>query len=504
MPEHPIQLLYVENVISRHRRESEQRLDFLMVVEHLAFEKEVEVYWAGEDGVWRVLKAEYNRPAGKSREIWRASAAFHLKKDGWLPGDIQFALRYKVRGKEYWDNNQGRNHSINADSGIRVADPFPLMNLDIASMLQEGQKSYPVAVAVRQSLRPANVHVRWTTDQWRSVNQTRCLCNRKRRGKALGGKARNPNCGDCAIWSARLKIDDAFRLEYALGAETASGIVWDNNFGNNYIAMRQGLRIMTLNLHCYQEKDQLAKFYRIAEAINDFNVDIVCLQEVAEPWNDGQGDWRVNAAKIIRERLARPYHLHTDWSHIGFDRYREGVAILSKHAFVRKDSRYVSASRDPGDIHARRVVMAQIHVPGVGPVNVFSAHLSWPSGGFREQFENLRSWAAERHADNVAATFLCGDFNIKAGSECYQLVADSREYEDPFLKVCAPEVADKLFGLRRQLSASYFAKDDRIDYIFMRKGAVVKPTSTKVLFTENCYGRVSDHCGYLVEFEPES
>ncbi len=485
MTERPIQLLYVENVISRHKRETEQRLNFLILVDHLAFEKKVEAHWAGEDGIWRVLNASYHSPAGKSREMWRATATFRPQEDEWLPGDVQFALRYKVRGKEYWDNNQGRNHSINADSGIRVADPFPVMNIDFAPLLQGGQKSYPVAVAIRQSLRPSKVHVRWTTDQWCRAHQTPCVFKKKHWDKAWGSNARNPNRYGCGVWHAQLQIENAFRLEYALGAETAKGIVWDNNFGTNYIAKRQGLTIMTLNLHCYQEEQQQAKFHRIAKAINDFDVDIVCLQEVAEPWNDGQGDWSVNAARIIRERLTRPYHLHTDWSHIGFDRYREGVAILSKHAFVMKDSRYVSASRDPGDIHARRVVMAQVYVPYVGTVNVFSAHLSWPSGGFREQFENLRRWAAEGHTNRVAATFLCGDFNIKAGSECYQLVADTREYEDQFLKVCAPEIADKLFGPQHQLATSYFGKDDRIDYIFMRKGAVVKQVSVKVLFTEN-------------------
>ena len=159
--------------------------------------------------------------------------------------------------------------------------------------------------------------------------------------------------------------------------------------------------MLILNLHCYQEDNQDHKLSQIARAINELDVDVVCLQEVAELWNNGLGDWESNSARIINDRLKSPYHLVTDWSHLGFDRYREGVAILSRYPIARQEGRYVSNSRDPYSIHSRKVVMARIRVPHLGLINVFSSHLSWWDDGFPEQFETLRQWAANEHTGDV-------------------------------------------------------------------------------------------------------
>jgi maltose 6'-phosphate phosphatase len=229
---------------------------------------------------------------------------------------------------------------------------------------------------------------------------------------------------------------------------------------------------------------------------------VVCLQEVGEPWANGNGDWNFNAAKIIRDRLSQHYHLHTDWSHIGFDRYREGVAVLSRYGFVTTDAGYVSANQDVHSINSRKVVMVQVNVPYIGLVNVFSAHLSWPSGGFFEQFDRLRAWANNRHNGGVAATFLCGDFNVKAGSEGYQAVVRTCEYDDQYLAATSHDVFEKVFRRRSPHIESHLAKDGRIDFIFMQKRSSLKAVAARELFTnDDYYGRVSDHTGYCVEFE---
>ena len=121
----------------------------------------------------------------------------------------------------------------------------------------------------------------------------------------------------------------------------------------------------------------------------------------------------------------------------------EGIAVLSKHDFLMKEANYVSSSHDVHSIDSRKVVMVQVNVPYMGLVNVFSAHLSWPSGGFFHQFERLRTWANQRHDDRVAATFLCGDFNIKAGSEAYQSIVRSGEYEDQYLAATGEKLVRK-------------------------------------------------------------
>ncbi|MDD5319408.1 MAG: hypothetical protein PHD43_02115 [Methylococcales bacterium] len=89
---------------------------------------------------------------------------------------------------------------------------------------------------------------------------------------------------------------------------------------------------------------------------------------------------------------------------------------------LKHTSKYVSTSHDPYSIHSRKVVMAQVHVPYMGFINFFSAHLSWWDDGFPGQFKRLSNWAADNQIGDVGGTLLCGDFNIAAGSEGYNLV----------------------------------------------------------------------------------
>jgi maltose 6'-phosphate phosphatase len=292
-------------------------------------------------------------------------------------------------------------------------------------------------------------------------------------------------------------------VQYCISCEGKEQTLWDNNDGYNYVISRKPLAIMILNLHCYQEDNQDYKLTQIAKAINEREADIVCLQEVAEHWNNGAGDWPSNSAKIINDHLRKPYHIYTDWSHLGFDKYREGVAILSRFQLAGQESRYVSESYDPYSIRSRKVVMAQMQLPYLGLINVFSAHLSWIEDGFKEQFNRLSEWAEEKQTEQVKATLLCGDFNIAAGSEGYSLVVNSHQYDDQFLAANSPGVFEKVFKVNDPYWQHYLADDYRIDFIFMNKSSELMVTSGTVLFTEQDYGRVSDHCGYLMTFEPK-
>lgn len=498
-----VQLLQAANIISRHKSQFQQELVFVLLVENIAPYKLVEIHWAGEDRVWRILAAEYLGPVGANQEIWRAQVTLNASEDMSLPGDIEFAVRCCGPGAVHWDNNKSYNYFLNSDSGVLLAQNAPLLSVDFNPVLLEGQRHYPVTVAARHSLKPRRVFLHWSADNWRTAQVTPCFFNRLHWDKQRKSGARNPNRYDTSIWSGQIKVDDAFQVQYAIGCETPSLTIWDNNFGSNYVARRRPLKILTLNLHCYQEHNQDAKFGKIAKAINDLDIDIVCLQEVGEQWRDGAGDWGSNAARIIRDQLPQHYHLCTDWSHIGFDHYREGIAILSKYDFLLKEASYVSSSHDVRSIDSRKVVMVQVNVPYIGLVNVFSAHLSWPSGGFFSQFDRLRAWANHKHASHLSATFICGDFNIKAGSEAYQSIVRAGDYEDQYLAVTAKGAFEKIFREKSANIDRELAKDGRIDFIFMQKRSRLQAVAARELFTnDDHYGRVSDHTGYCVEFEP--
>lgn len=477
-----------------------QELEFGILIENCAYQKQVSVSWVGENGIWQTLAAQYCNPVNEQYEYWQANAKFSIFSRKSLPGNIEFAISCKINGQEYWDNNKGSNYKVDADCGVVCNPTIHILSLSREQIVPHRNKSYPITVAVFSKVHPKKVLVHWTKDNWKNVRITSCKFRRDYWDKNFLSNARNPNRYGYGLWSCSLRIGKAYQAEYAIECITKDSHFWDSNLGTNYLVHRDRLKVLTLNLHCYQEKEQDKKFSLIAKAIENLGIDIICLQEVGEPWQNGQGDWNHNAARIINERLKKPYFMHTDWSHLGFDRFKEGVAILSKFPILKKQSFYVSQTQDIHDIHSRKVVMGQVFVPWVGLINIFSAHLSWWNDGFAYQFESLRNWAKQNQSAEVTTTLLCGDFNTKAGSQGYGMVVDTGEYEDQFLAVSNKEAFAKIFKKRENVLDKYLSYDHRIDYIFMNKQARLQAIAAKELFTENDYGKVSDHIGYYVEF----
>jgi maltose 6'-phosphate phosphatase len=492
-----IRLVYARSVIARDAGHTRQRLCFMARVANLAYEKRVEVMWAGEDGVWQSLPARYQDGSPHDEEYWLAEIELPLTPDRPLPGNVEFAVRYHVLNEDYWDNNDGRNHTIQADCGVQLAPGVAVLDLGAQHRPTEGSPLLPIAVAVDARVEAQRVTVHWTTDDWHTTRYSSCRLRHDYWDAEFCSNARNPNHYGTQIWDAQLEVERTRTAKYRIACEAGGRTLWDDAHRGRRVRPAP-LRVLALNLHCYQEEDQQHKFRQIAAAIDELAVDVVCFQEVAELWNDGKGDWASNSARIINEHLRRPYRLVTDWSHLGFDRYREGVAILSRHPIVRQEARYVSRSHDPYSIHSRKVVLAQLNVPFVGLINVFSAHLSWWDDGFAEQFGNLRRWARSAHTSHVKATLLCGDFNIEAGSRGYELVLDSHEYEDGFLAATRPHAFVEIFGHRAANWREHLREDRRIDYLFLRKGSGLRVVSGRELFTERDFGRVSDHTGYLL------
>lgn len=171
-----IKLLYARNIISR--KSAQQELSFLLLVHNLAFEKTVEVRWAGEDGVWHSLPAAYHGAIDGEKEYWLATTALALADDQPLPGNVEFAVRYCAAGSEYWDNNDGGNHSIQADSGIKLGADCAVQNVEFETRLAEQQRLVPVVVAVSSGLGVRRVSIEWSTDDWRNTQQSNCRYRR--------------------------------------------------------------------------------------------------------------------------------------------------------------------------------------------------------------------------------------------------------------------------------------------------------------------------------------
>lgn len=486
-----VQLLAIGNKISSHEGTCVQQLDFYLRVKNQSPHKAIDVCWAGSRSDWQTLAARYVAPSNACMELWMASSMLHAVDRSELPGTIQAAVRCRMSGQEYWDNNSGCNYRSEGGCGIVLAAGLDILVAQCPGILHEGQESYQVLVAVREP-HPDRVWVQWTADAWKSCCTTGC-----RPFFPDAGQPAPAHCaGAASLWSCTIPVGGAYALEYAAACRTGETVHWDNNLGANYRAHHRRFSLLTLNLHCFQEDHQDEKFTTIARAIDDLNVDVVCLQEAGDSLALTTAPAETNAARIIAARLARHYHVFWDWSHIGFDAFREGIAILSRHPFLDQDAAFVSAETSPHTVDSRKVCAVTVSVPFFGPVILYSVHLSWWSGGFARQFENLRARSLKKTGGAVAAILLCGDFNAEADGPGYRLA--SPYFEDQYRAA----VLRQWYRGSRERFDSWAADDRRIDHVLMNRGGRLQAVAARELFTPFCYGQVSDHSGYCVEFEP--
>ncbi|MCK5872078.1 MAG: endonuclease, partial [Methylococcales bacterium] len=225
-----INLLYVENIISRQKKGVQQRITFFIMVENVSYAKAIEVIWAGENGEWQTLTAQYHSMQGQKKEYWVASLDRTLSKQQSLYGNIQFSLRYQVSGQEYWDNNHGINYASEADSGVQLTHHQLVQNVGFVQHLSESPLSIPLTIAVAEVFNANEVTIHWTTDHWKTVHKTPCQFTHRYWDENEHSNARNPNQYGVHLWTTELEgQEDWFKLEYSIHAENTAQSLWENN-----------------------------------------------------------------------------------------------------------------------------------------------------------------------------------------------------------------------------------------------------------------------------------
>ncbi|XP_015284361.1 PREDICTED: protein phosphatase 1 regulatory subunit 3E-like, partial [Gekko japonicus] len=94
---------------------------------NLAYEKRVSVRYTWDSwATQREARASYAAPAGRDRDH-ADRFAFRLPLPVPLPPGVslEFALCYLVGGKEFWDNNQGRNYCLRPPPSVEEEDEPP-------------------------------------------------------------------------------------------------------------------------------------------------------------------------------------------------------------------------------------------------------------------------------------------------------------------------------------------------------------------------------------------
>ncbi|QEK11874.1 endonuclease/exonuclease/phosphatase family protein [Crassaminicella thermophila] len=262
------------------------------------------------------------------------------------------------------------------------------------------------------------------------------------------------------------------------------------------------MKLLTLNCHSWMEDRQEEKIKIIANTIKEERYDVVALQEVNQSINREyifQNIKKDNFAFILLKELeslgCMEYRMLWDFSHIGFDKYEEGVSILTKHKIEKYDSFFITKSQDQAFWKTRKIVGATIKI-NEEVIDFYSCHLGWwldEEEPFKYQVDQLLSTMKK---DRL--TFFMGDFNNDAfvEGEGYDYLIEKGLY-DTFSMAKENDSGITVKGKIAGWSSN--EQDLRLDLILSNKKIDIK--YSKVIFNGTNKPIVSDHYGVEIETE---
>lgn len=273
------------------------------------------------------------------------------------------------------------------------------------------------------------------------------------------------------------------------------------------------MKVLTLNTHSWIEENPEQKLNQLAETLAAQDYDIIALQEVnqsmqAEAAEDDtfivpvESHFPVHIKSdnfaLLLVKLLREHGLSYYWSwaasHIGYSKYDEGVALLTKTPF-KAESHLVSDIAEYDNHLTRKLLKATLSI-GDKPISVISAHYSWWKDGKGNnlfQSEWQRTLKAFK-SDEKEMLLVMGDFNNDPSvkSEGYDWIVEKTPFlSDAFI------IAEKTSGeatVKSEIDGWKGHSDDkRIDYIFV--GNKFEVEQYRVVFDGRREPIVSDHFG---------
>jgi maltose 6'-phosphate phosphatase len=264
------------------------------------------------------------------------------------------------------------------------------------------------------------------------------------------------------------------------------------------------MKLLTLNCHSWQEENQIAKIKILAKTIQEKSYDVIALQEVSQLMNEQIIDGNIkkgNFGLVLLNELQKlgvaDYQLVWDFSHIGYDIYEEGLAILTKHPILETYSFFVSENKDTNYWKTRKIVGANISYHDK-PIAFYSCHLGWwhdEEEPFKNQVDSLLKFV-QKDEDY----FLMGDFNNHAfvKGEGYDYLMSRGLYDTYHLA----EEKDKGITVKGKIAGWDQNKHDlRIDFILTSQPRWIK--NSNVIFNGESKSVISDHFGVEIEVELE-
>lgn len=268
--------------------------------------------------------------------------------------------------------------------------------------------------------------------------------------------------------------------------------------------------MLTLNTHSLIEQNYEEKLVYFVNAIVKYEPDIIALQEVNQTSDESSLSDKFltgytqcqsavplkkdnHAYRVVKLLLEKNINYYWTWLPIknGYDKYDEGLAILSKKEILETDTVLVSCINDYNNWKTRKIL-------GIysGDEWFYSVHLGWwddKSDPFSDQWSRLSKRLTGK--ENV---WLMGDFNncAEIRNEGYDLIKNSG-WQDTFEiareKDDGITVGTVIDGWKDKITDT---NGMRIDFIWTNSENRIERTN--VIFNGKNEPVISDHYGVMI------
>ncbi len=280
------------------------------------------------------------------------------------------------------------------------------------------------------------------------------------------------------------------------------------------------MKLLTLNTHSLVENNYERKLRDFTKAAAINKPDIIALQEVNQtcteeiippselpgyvpcgntPETVRKDNHVYNAVKLLAEKGVDYYWTWLGMK-LGYNKYDEGIALMSRSRILEARSFTVSAIDDYHNWKTRKII--GIRTENAPDTWFYSVHLGWWNDEdelFQEQWRRLgEAVSGDKRA------WLMGDFNSPAEvrGEGYDLIS-SAGWHDSFKLAEKHDsgitVGGVIDGWRDKLSSE--CSGMRIDQLWCSENVPV--VSSKVIFNGENAPVVSDHYGVIIETRDE-
>jgi len=259
------------------------------------------------------------------------------------------------------------------------------------------------------------------------------------------------------------------------------------------------MKLLTINVHSWLEENQLEKLNILAKTIVEKKYDVIAMQEVNQLISSELIELGIredNFGKLLLDKIneygEQGYKYYWTYSHIGFDKFEEGLAILAKGDVVAVEDFYCTTQQTVTSIESRKILKVDLKINDE-IVEFYSCHMNLPTCKGEDIEQNLYNLV--NYTDNTNLKIFMGDFNTDYFNQVDEYKAILEQglfdtYEMALKKDKGVTVYKNISGWEDSMCQK------KLDYIFSNKKLNVE--ESYVIFNNVNYPIISDHNGLEV------